>query len=178
MLGKNKLLKFFSLIFIAISIGATLNSDSANAKNEIAKLADGNYQFCSQPEPRDWRSGAGVCFNFTKIGDRVDGYYAYPHTDDLICLRGKISSSIVSGEALALSWSGSEWIDIPKIEFKWDEEGHLNLNNHKVIRRPAINKKDGSSNLILFRQARLDTGGFYRYLKPLMPSPSQMCQWG
>lgn len=41
----------------------------------IATLVNGNYQFCTEPPPNDWRTGAGVCFNFTKTGDRASGYY-------------------------------------------------------------------------------------------------------
>jgi hypothetical protein len=170
--SKNNLLKFCGVILVAISIGGLLSGDEANAQNAIATLANGNYQFCSQPQPHDWRNGAGVCFNFAKIGDRVDGYYGYPHTDDLICVRGSVKGSLVTGEALAMSWGGSQWISIPKTEFNWDQEGHLSLQDGRVIRT----SKDRSE-WILFSHAKLNIGGFYQYQQPLMTAPSQLCEW-
>ncbi|MFH7027824.1 MAG: hypothetical protein ACHBN1_21105 [Heteroscytonema crispum UTEX LB 1556] len=37
-----------------------------NQRYAIATLTDGKYQFCSQGDPKDWRDGAGVCFNQSK----------------------------------------------------------------------------------------------------------------
>ncbi len=175
MFAKNNLLKFCGVILVAISTGVLIHSDDAQAQNAIATLADGNYQFCSQPQPRDWRAGAGVCFNFAKSGDRVDGYYAYPHTDDLICVRGKTKGSFITGQALAVSWGGRQWISIPTSEFKWDEEGHLSLKNGRVI-RTAVDR-GGRSEWILFNHAALDITGFHQYDKPLLTPPSQLCKW-
>lgn len=178
MFGKNNLLKFCGVILIAISIGSIgglPHSDGANAQNAIATLVDGNYQFCSQPKPSDWRSGAGVCFNFVKIGDRVDGYYGYPHSDDSICVRGKVRDGLITGEALATSWGGRQWISIPKTEFKWDEEGHLNLKDGKVIR--TATDRGGRTEWILFSHASLNIKGFHQYDRTLMTSPSQLCKW-
>jgi len=140
MLRTNNLLKnFLKDVAIALLVMSSnlLVSSSISSQNQpqqsIATLSNGNYQLCSKPKPQKL-DGAGVCFNFTKIGDRVDGYYAYPHTDDLICLRGKVIGDKVTGEALAVSWAGREWTNIPKTEFKWDEEGHLSLNHYQVMR--------------------------------------------
>jgi hypothetical protein len=173
--GRNNLFKFCGVILAAISLGALISSDKAHAQNTIATLANGNYQFCSQPKPQDWRNGAGVCFNFTKTGDLVDGYYGYPHSDDFICVRGLTNGSLVTGEALAISWGGRQWISIPKPEFKWDEEGHLSLKDGKVIRTAM--DRGGRTEWILFSHAKLNTDGFYQYQQPLMTSPSQLCDW-
>ena len=175
MLNKNNLFKFYGVILVAMCMSVFLHSDEANAQNAIATLANGNYQFCSQPKPNDWRNGAGDCFNFDKIGDRVDGYYAYPHSDDLICLRGKVNESLITGEALSMSWDGRPWTNIPKTEFKWDQEEHLSLKDSKVI-RTAMDRGE-KTEWILFSYAKLDTGGFYQYQMPLMTSPSQLCKW-
>ena len=183
MLRTNNLLKDMAIALAVVFTGTALSSDSALSNNPqispqqaISTLHNGNYQFCSKPQPQNL-DGAGVCFNFTKIGDRVDGYYAYPHTDDFICLRGKVSGNTVRGEALGISWAGREWMNIPKTEFKWDEEGYLSLDHHKIIRGSHNENRGDCTDWILFRQAILDIQGFYRYSQPLMTSPSQLCQW-
>jgi hypothetical protein len=203
MSNKNTLLRLVGIIFIAVLAGMLLGGDEAssaairaikdwdlrvaiaplplsvkpksNLQTAIATLADGNYQFCSQPQPSDRLSGAGVCFNFAKIGDRVDGYYGYPHSDDAICLRGKIDRHMVRGEALAISWPGREWTVIPKTEFNWDAESHLALRDGKIIR--TSRERGGRIDWISFRHARLDTEGFYQYSKPHMTPPDQLCKW-
>jgi hypothetical protein len=191
--SKNSKIGILWSVFIAISTGTggtlilverdsivsgSLSSPSvkqnANAQS-IATLANGNYQFCTKPPPNDWRSGAGVCFNFIKIGDRASGYYGYPYTDDFICVRGTIKSNLVTGEALMVSWLGREWTSIPKTAFKWDEEGHLQLKDSKIIRTSI--DKNGRTDWILFGSAKLDTQGFYRSTKSLLTSPSRLCDW-
>jgi len=173
--SKNNLFKFCGVILVAISMGGLLSGNRVNAQNAIATLANGNYQFCSQPQPQDWRNGAGVCFNFVKTGDRVDGYYGYPHTDELICVRGRVKGSLVTGEALAMSWGGSQWISIPNTEFNWDQEGRLSLQDGKVMRTAM--DRGGKTEWILFNGAKLNTEGFYQYQQPLMTSPTQLCEW-
>jgi hypothetical protein len=199
--SRNSNLKLLAIGFIAISIGTLLNGkelgstsmpiehrDSIGSSSpslpsvkqtastqSIATLVNGSYQFCTEPPPSDWRSGAGVCFNFVKISDRVSGYYGYPYTDDFICVRGKIKRNLVTGEALMMSWLGREWISIPKTEFKWDEEGHLLLKDGKITRTTI--DKSGRIDWILFSSAKLDTQGFYRSTKSLLTSPSQLCDW-
>jgi hypothetical protein len=141
----------------------------------ISTLVNGNYQFCTEPPPNDWRTGTGVCFNFTKIGDRVSGYYGYPHSDDFICVRGKVKGNLVTGEALMVSWMGREWSSIPKTAIKWDKEGNLTIKDGKIIRTST--DASGRTDWILFRSARLNTGGFYRYNKLPLTSISQLCKW-
>jgi hypothetical protein len=179
MLRTNNLLKDMAIALVVMS-SSLLISSSVNSQNQpqqaIATLDNGSYQFCSKPKPQKL-DGAGVCFHFTKIGDRVDGYYGYPHSDDLICLRGKVLGNKVVGEALAVSWAGREWTNIPKTEFTWDEEGHLSLNHYKIIRSSKGNDRGDRNEWILFQQATLDVAGFYRYSQPLMTTPSQLCQW-
>ncbi len=166
-----------ALVVMSSSLFISFATDSQNQPQQaITNLGNGNYQFCSKPKPQKL-DGAGVCFNFTKIGDRVDGYYAYPHSDDLICIRGKVIDNNIMGEALAVSWAGREWMNIPKAEFKWDEEGHLSLNDYKVMRSSEGDDRGNRIEWILFQQATLDLAGFYRYLQPSMTSPSQLCQW-
>jgi hypothetical protein len=199
--SKNSNIKLLAIGFIAISIGTILNGNEPGITSilennrdsivssspsllsvkqnvntqAISTLTNGNYQFCTEPPPSDWRSGAGVCFNFVKIGDRASGYYGYPHSDDFICVRGKIKGNLVTGEALMMSWLGREWTSIPKTAFKWDEEGHLLLKDGKIIRTTI--DKSGRTDWILFASAKLDTQGFYRSTKSLLTSPSQLCDW-
>jgi hypothetical protein len=148
---------------------------NTNTQQSIATLADGNYQFCTEPPPSDWRTGAGVCINFAKIGNFVSGYYGYPYTDDFICVRGKVKGNLVIGEALMISWLGREWTSIPKTAIKWDEEGHLLLKDGKIIRTST--DASGRTDWILFHSAALDSGGFYRSNKLPLTLPSQLCKW-
>jgi hypothetical protein len=199
--SKNLKIRLLVSGFIAISIGTILNGNKPgiisilannrdsivssslsspsvkqNTNNQsISTLANGSYQFCSEPPPSDWRSGAGVCFNFVKIDDRVSGYYGYPYTDDFICVRGQVKSNLVTGEALMMSWLGREWTSIPKTAFKWDEEGHLLLKDSKIIHTTI--DKSGRTDWILFDSAKLDTKGFYRSTKSSLTSPLQLCDW-
>jgi hypothetical protein len=113
--------------------------------------------------------------NFTKIGDRVSGYYGYPYTDDFICVSGKVKGNLVTGEALMMSWLGREWTSIPKTAFKWDEEGHLTIEDGKIIRTTI--DKSVRTDWILFGSTKQDTQGFYRSTKSLLTSPSQLCDW-
>lgn len=150
-------------------------SAATPAANAIATLANGRYQFCSQPDPKDWRDGAGVCLTFTKVDRRIDGYYGYPHSDNFICVRGKVDGNAIVGEALAISWPGQEWSNPPKSEFRWDSEGHLKLSEGNVIRTSS--SEEGRLDLILFRTALLDANGFYRYSSPRMKAASELCDW-
>ncbi|NDJ23232.1 hypothetical protein GS682_16630 [Nostoc sp. B(2019)] len=141
----------------------------------IASLANSNYQFCSQPDPKDWRDGAGVCFNFSKMGNRVNGYYGYPHSDDFICIRGVVNGDCITGEALAISWAANQLENRPESLFKWDSEGRLILSQGHLITTPDDNKD--AVKWILYRNASLNVEGFYQYNRPRMTSPSQLCDW-
>lgn len=65
-------------------------------------LADGNYQVCSLPEPKDGRDGNGVCFTFAKRGEYVDGYYGFPHSGTYICVQGKAEQNRVRGQGVGI----------------------------------------------------------------------------
>ena len=149
--------------------------DSTTPPVNIATLTNGRYQFCSQPDPEDGRDGAGVCFNFTKTDDRVDGYYGYPHSDYFICVRGAVDGSLITGEALALSWAGDQWSSIPESESTWDQEEHLTLSQGNLIR--TAGSDDHRTDWILFRQALLNVSEFYLYASPRMRPASELCVW-
>ncbi|MBD2189958.1 hypothetical protein [Pseudanabaena mucicola] len=182
MLCKNRLFRFCGTVLgafiISLSVNAYADSNSQSVISaSLANLADGNYQLCSQPQPLDWHGGdTGVCFNFVKTGERVSGYYGYPRTDNFICVRGQVNGSLVKGEALAISWGGRQWMNIPKHEFTWDEEGHLAISDGKIT-RTITDERGGRTEWILFSDAKLDTKGFYRSEHLSMTPPSQLCQW-
>ncbi len=156
-------------------ISETSKGTSQQQSPAINALANGDYQFCSQPDPGDWRDGAGVCFIFQKTNQRVDGYYGYPHSDNFICIKGTIQNTLLHGEALATSWEGMEWKDIPQGEFKWDEEERLVLSHAEQL--PPHKTPEGQVYQILFHNARLDLRGFYQYKQPRMQHPSKLCFW-
>ncbi|HEY9659851.1 MAG TPA: hypothetical protein V6C65_15450, partial [Allocoleopsis sp.] len=141
----------------------------------IATLADGSYQVCSVPDPQDWQNGAGVCLVFNKQGDRVEGYYGYPHSDRFICLRGNVEANQITGEALTLSWAGNVWEGIPDTPFTWDDEGHLTLSQGNIVR--SSGGADDRTDWILFRNAQLEVNHFYPYSPPRMVAPTQLCRW-
>ena len=154
MLAKSTFSKL-SPILAAVVVGIVIVSDRAPAQNSlitpekikpqtqsaIATLTNGHYQFCSQPDANDWRDGVGVCFNFAKVGNHVEGYYGYPHSDNFICVKGEVNGNFITGEALAISWADSQWLNIPKSAFKWDSEGRLTLSQGNIVR--TANSEEG-----------------------------------
>ncbi len=181
----------FGLIFAVLSAGSVISHTLVNRKQiplplnqdfwvvaksiNISSLADGNYQFCSLPDPKDWRDGDGVCFNFAKVRHRVDGYYGYPHSENFICVRGKVDSNQIAGEALAILWAGNQQNKIPESAFKWDLEGHLTVIQGSIIR--TVHDGDDVTQWILYRQATLNIDGFYQYNRLRMTPPAQLCNW-
>lgn len=141
----------------------------------VAALADGNYQFCSQPNPRDWRDGAGVCFNFVKNNQGIDGYYGYPHSDSFVCVRGQVTENKIVGKALALSWPGQTWFNLSPTEVVWDIEGHLKLNQGEIRRHSG--RGELQERWIAFKTAKLDISNFHRYDAPRMKPASELCDW-
>ncbi len=141
---------------------------------DLATLADGLYQWCSQPAPAKL-DGAGVCLVFRKSGSLIEGYYGYPHSDRFICLRGTAKHDRIQGQALVLSWPGEEWPTIPKGSFQWDEEGHLTLAEGRVLRQSG----NGGERLtwIQFGKASLTLSGFYAYRQPRMRPASELCDF-
>lgn len=180
-----------SLVFTALAIGSVIDHTQAFSKEipspvnqnfqetanlvNVTKLTNGNYQICSQPDPQDWRDGDGVCLNFAKVGNRVDGYYGYPHSENFICVRGKVKGNQIAGEALAILWLDHQQIEIPKSAFQWDLEGRLTLSQGSIIR--TANDGEDVTNWILYRQAALNVDGFYQYNRPRMTPPTQLCNW-
>ncbi|ABA23343.1 conserved hypothetical protein [Trichormus variabilis ATCC 29413] len=143
-------------------------------KVNIANLADGSYQFCSQPDPQDWRDGAGVCANFHKTAHHFNGYYGYPHSDNFICIRGNIKGNLIVGEALSILWADEQQNNISTSAFKWDSEERLTLSQGNLI--STANHADAVQ-WIIYRQALLNLEGFYQYNRPRMTPVSQLCHW-
>ncbi|KYC43559.1 hypothetical protein WA1_10900 [Scytonema hofmannii PCC 7110] len=168
-------------LFIATLIDVTAPSvvlsihKNAPDKTRIATLANGKYQFCSQPDPKDWQDGAGVCFNFSKAGDRVSGYYGYPHSDRFVCIRGKVNDSFIKGEALEILWAVNPESNISKSKIEWDSEHRLTLGKGNIIRTEE--GIDGTLSWVFFPKASLNVSRFYRYSAPRMTPPSQLCLW-
>jgi hypothetical protein len=148
---------------------------SQPAPTVIGNLANGKYQFCSQPKPNDWRDGAGVCLNFAKVGNLIDGYYGYPHSNIFICIRGSSVSDTIRGQALGIFGFTSQPNELPQNHLEWDVEKRLRLGRGKVIRN--IRDRRDQTDWILFQDASLNPQGFYQYRKPQMTSASKLCDW-
>ncbi|MGF1603962.1 MAG: hypothetical protein ACFCU8_18485 [Thermosynechococcaceae cyanobacterium] len=173
-----KTLRIFLMVAISTliaGIGLPMSAISQVTKpNAFERLADGDYQFCSQPAPQDWRDGAGVCFSFAKRGDRLDGYYGFPNSGDLVCVRGQTQHTQLIGQALVVSWPGHTWSNVP-LMFQWKLDEHLTLNNGYVIR--SIQEETGPVAWIQFDDAVLNLKGFYPYPQVRMIPPEQLCDW-
>ncbi|MGG6284662.1 hypothetical protein ACQ4M3_24025 [Leptolyngbya sp. AN03gr2] len=139
----------------------------------LATLSDGNYQICTQPPPKDWQQGEGVCLVFRKQNQQIEGYYGYPHSDGFVCLRGLLNDGQIIGQAYLVSWEGSQWRNPPNKAFFWDEEQQLQLAQGKVIEQ----NRQAESHRILFQKATLNFQSFYLYPKPQMTSSQQLCDW-
>jgi hypothetical protein len=137
----------------------------------LKTLPDGPYQFCTEPDPRDWRDGAGACFNFVKQELTLAGYYGYPHSGDFVCLRGQVAGNELDGQGLVVLWAGQSWFEIPTEEIVWDREGRLYLSEGSMVA--------GSTQVsqIVFGQARLNLQGLYQYPESRMTPPTQLCDW-
>jgi hypothetical protein len=144
-------------------------------EDAIATLPDGHYQLCSKPDPMDWRDGVGVCFNFKKSGQTIEGYYGYPNSDKFVCIRGTVTTNQIRGEGLALSWPGAVWYKIPDAELTWDAEGHLKMVQGKIVR--SAGEGEDRIDWLRFHKVVLDVSRFYRYRSPKMTSPSVLCDW-
>ncbi|WP_228058938.1 hypothetical protein [Nostoc sp. LEGE 06077] len=146
-----------------------------NKPINIASLVNGNYQFCSQTDPQDWRDGAGVCFNFTKNGHQVNGYYGYPHSEQFICIRGIVEGNRITGEGLGIVWDIQPENTQNSAEFKWDSEERLTLSQANILN--TVNVDEDNANWIWYRKASLNLEGFYQYNRPRMTPVFKLCQW-
>jgi hypothetical protein len=170
---------FQKLLGLAVlSVGILTNVSlvrSQPASTAIGDLTNGNYQFCSQPKPNDWRDGAGVCLNFGKVGDRIDGYYGYPHSDVFICIRGNSLNDTITGKALGAFWFADQPGEVPQNQLEWDVEKRLRLGRGQVIR--STRDRGDRTDWILFQDALLNVKGLYRYTTPKMTPASKLCNW-
>lgn len=148
---------------------------SPSAEILLTKLADGAYQFCTEPVPDNWLDGAGACLNIVKQGTAIDGYYGYPHSNRYVCLRGQVSEDWFSGEGLLIAWSGEYEAGIPEAELNWGQKTRLYLGQESEIYLEGIGEDQVS--WILFEQTRLNMQGFYLYPSPKMTPPTQLCEW-
>lgn len=64
-----------------------------------------NTSFAVKAIPKTGEMGLECVSTKAKIGDRIDGYYGYPHSEHFICIRGKVDSNLITGEALEISWA-------------------------------------------------------------------------
>ena len=149
---------------------------SRTAERVLRTLADGAYQFCTKPEPQDWRDGAGVCLNFLKQGTTIEGYYGLPHSNSYVCLQGQVTDNWLEGKGLIAIWSGNPLEpDAPQEKLNWGQKDRLSLTQGQIVHRDGLN--DEQTRWIMFRQARLDMQGMYPYSRPRMTPPTQLCDW-
>ncbi len=171
---------FVSLVLSLLLAGLPVRDKNwmaiaATPTTAIAKWPNGRYQLCSQPEPSDWKDGAGVCVVFSKAANKLDGYYGYPHSDRYICLRGSITDSSFKGEGLAFTWFTTPTPKISSLEKQWDTEGRMRVDQAQILKLEAM--EDGWASWVRFGAATLDLKGLYRYTAPKMRPASELCNW-
>ncbi|MEL6325666.1 MAG: hypothetical protein AAFQ61_01990 [Cyanobacteria bacterium J06626_23] len=141
----------------------------------LVNLADGHYQFCTEPPPDDWRDGDGVCLNVWKRENWLEGYYGYPHSSRFVCLRGQVLGEQLQGEGMVISWSAHPWTDIPQTPFTWDDEGRLMLGEGRIAQEEGVGEEQ--TRWIVFQTAQLNLESLYRYPSVQMNSPDLLCNW-
>ncbi len=162
-------------ILMGIQFSRSLQDQSTNRpSSSLAPLEDGRYQLCSQPEPDDWRDGAGVCLRLQKLGRFVQGYYGYPHSDNFICLQGYLQDTTLRGQAAAPVGWGWSYLDNPNVEFFWDQEQYLQLRGKDSQQR--LDQTTGY-HWVLLPQATLDIKALHIYSTVQMRSPDDLCPW-
>lgn len=162
-------------MMVLIPLIIALSTATPSQPSTLEKFSNGDYQFCSQIDPKDGRDGAGVCFNFAKQGDRVDGYYGYPHSGMFVCVRGRLEQEQFVGHGLLLSWPGHPGPPIVPSQYKWQLDSHLTLRNGYLVR--SIKEEYGRVEWIQFDEAVLNIDGFHQYSTVKMRPPSQLCKW-
>ncbi len=158
----------------ALSLKKEQNT-SMDAGTSLANLPDGAYQLCTEPDPKDWRDGAGVCLNGVKKGTTIDGYYGYPHSDGFVCLRGNLSKDWLHGKGMVIYWGEGTRPKIPQKEYTWDKEGRLRLTQGDLVHSDGTGEHP--IDWIIFKQTSLDVRKLYLYPNPRMKSPTQLCEW-
>lgn len=139
----------------------------ADAQYIVGALDDGEYQFCTGPEPPPgtFPEATGVCFYFSKASNNLIGTYGYPHSDNLIaCVSGTVNENIMTGEALDVSGYSIDWSVVPPPEevISWDENGFLTISGARLL--DSYTDEFGNDiSWIKFDRAVLDLNGFYRY---------------
>jgi hypothetical protein len=142
---------------------------------QLNRLKDGNYQFCSQPDPGGWQVGAGVCFVFSKRGEVVDGYYGYPHSNTFVCIRGKASDRQLLGEGFMPFWQDGAPEAQTAPESLKDQEGRLHLSQGKRVSSQSPGM--AGTQILFFAKASLNVNQFYRYSAPRMTPVARLCDW-
>ena len=138
----------------------------------LQALPDGNHQFCSEPEPQDFRLGAGQCYWFNKQDNEVIGYYGRPHSSDYIdCVKGQIQTESIVGNALEIAWDGNPYPVKGYSDFFPGD--HLILESGQLEHQ--IQDQSGQVQVVTFARALLSLQNFYRYsqakVEQMQPPP-------
>lgn len=80
---------------------ANISQNANQEKTNIENLPNGNYRYCSDPNPysEDEPDVHRYCFTFTKTGNKVVGVYLYrvPKDTPSICIEGMVKDNLVNG---------------------------------------------------------------------------------
>lgn len=91
----------FSYSLNACGFSSKTHTDILQSIKHIEKLPNGNYRYCSDPNPypEDEPDVHRYCFTFTKIGNKAIGHYLYraPKDTAYICIEGTVKNNLITG---------------------------------------------------------------------------------
>lgn len=180
-------------------ISKLINNSQQNIKQnetKIENLSDGNYRYCSDPNPYPYEDKIDVhryCFTFTKTGIKVVGYYLYraPKDTPYICIEGKVENNFIVGAGYEKIYTKETWKPYTENDFSpfleqfpfngetvyWDNtEQFQGGNNLKVGSLGLYNPSLSRTNkypiywaLIRFENSKLDLNGFESVISEKLP---------
>jgi hypothetical protein len=146
------------------------NASAAPPPSTVEQLADGNYRGCSVPPPTEQNVVIrGLCFRFSKRGDRVVGTLFFPQTSSGICVSGSVDGDIINGEATEYLIEDEPIRVLDQHQgsrtAKWDWDSFLMLGDGVVLESRSLTDGRGTryAGTILYERASLDLSSFYRY---------------
>lgn len=174
---------FLSSCSFIFKPNADISQNIKQQETNIEDLLNGNYRYCSDPNPypEDEPDVHRYCFTFTKTGEQVIGIYLYraPKDTPYICIEGISEDNLVNGfgyESIGPSsdpytekdFSYLDRLPINNYLSYWDEvepyQGGLNLK----VGNPSLYKLSPPSDdkytsywaTIRYKNAQLDLSSF------------------
>lgn len=166
------------LIFSAIAFPAI-------AQRTVESFPDGEYLLCENSPPAGRSDPRGLlCYQFTKIGDQIEGVFYRMATEEFVCVTGLVRNNTVMGEAATFDPIGNSTpVQFSAIEQRdsflyWERSQYLQLRGQTVVNVPHTDRGQiYYTPWTLYHNAMLDLSGFYVYPSHFMVNSSPSCQF-